>query len=181
VRLEGRVLSGGMKTAWHGPGLVLLGTALAWPGAAQADMVWPALIVTERLFAFPPIAVGLAVEVVALRIWMEMSWRRAAVAGFAMNAASVLLGLLLVPSSGLLWEVFPGIPLFKLFNIGTFNPGTWVATFVLATLTNAAVEAVVLRWAFGILFSKRLFAVLAAANSASVAVAYASLWLRPAH
>jgi len=170
----------GMKTKRRRLIPALLGMVIVWSDAARADVLWPALVVEERLFSALPIAFGLAVEILVLWLFLAMPWRRAASAGIAMNVASVSLGLALVPLSGLLWEVFPGIALFKLFNIGTFNPGTWVATFVLACGVNALVEAGVLRWAFGVAFSKRLLVILAVANAASVGIAYGSLWLRPA-
>lgn len=158
-------------------GFVTLAAAL-WPRVSSADVIWPALIVTTRLLSVPAIAIGLVVEIACLRLALELPWRRSLVAGVTMNAASCVLGAFLVPLAGVVWEVFPGLVLYRFFNIGTFNPGTWTATFVLAVLVNALVEAIVLRAAFGIAFRRRVFAVLSLANCASVAVAYLSLWWR---
>jgi hypothetical protein len=146
---------------------------------ALANVVWPALAVGGRLLTVPAIAVGLALEISALHYFLRIPWRRSLIAGLTMNVASTVLGIVLVPLSGIAWEFFPGSILYKIFSVGTFNPGTWAATFVLAALTNALVEAAVLRFAFHFDFTRRLFGILAAANCASVAAAYVSIWLDP--
>ena len=96
-----------------------------------------------------------------------------------MNAVSTVAGIPLIPLLGLAWEIFPGMALYKVFNVGTFNPGTWAATFVLATTATAGIEAAVVRWGFKVAIDKRRFGVLCLANGLSVGVAFASLWLHP--
>ena len=96
-----------------------------------------------------------------------------------MNAVSTVAGIPLIPLLGLAWEVFPGEMLYKFFNVGTFNPGTWGATFMLATIATTGIEAVVVRWGFKITLGKRRLAILCLANTLSVGLAFASLWLRP--
>jgi uncharacterized membrane protein SirB2 len=92
-----------------------------------------------------------------------------------MNAASSLLGVFLIPLAGGAWEFFPGIMLYKVFNIGTFNPGTWLATFLFAVFINSALETAVLRYAFKQKPFKRFFWWLALANTISVGIAFGSL------
>jgi hypothetical protein len=144
-----------------------------------ADMVWPALVLEQRLISVVPISVGLVVEWLALRFGFGLSWKRAALVDIVMNLASTVAGIPLIPLLGLAWEVFPGLVLYKVFNIGTFNPGTWAATFLIATLATVAVEAAVVRWGFKIALSRYRFGILCAANAASVAIAFGSLWLHP--
>jgi hypothetical protein len=143
------------------------------------DLVWPALVVSGYLLSAPVILVGLGIEIACLRLLLAMPWRRALVAGVAMNLVSCLLGVILIPLAGVLWEVFPGLVLYDVFHIGTFNPGTWTATFFMAVAINALLEASTLRFAFGVPFSRRTFGILAVANCASVSVAFVSLWLYP--
>src|SRR5262245_50038467 len=110
-------------------------------------MVWPALLVEQRLLSVIPIGAGLVVEWLAL--WLGgfgLSWKKAALVDVVMNTASTLLGIVLIPALGIAWEVFPGLVLEKFFDIGTFNPGTWVATFVISVLATTGVEVAVLRW-----------------------------------
>jgi hypothetical protein len=147
-----------------------------------ADMVWPALVLEQRLISVIPITVGLLIEWLALRLGgFGLTWKRAAVVDVVMNLVSTVAGIPLIPLLGLAWEAFPGQVLYKHFNIGTFNPGTWVATFVMATLATTGVEAAVVRWGFKIALGWRRLGVLGLANSLSIAVAFISLWVRPPH
>jgi len=143
-------------------------------------MVWPALFLEQRLFSVIPITAGLIVEWAALRFGgFGLSWKRAAVIDVVMNAVSSGVGIILIPVLGLAWEVFPGIILYKVFNVGTFNPGTWAGTLIMAVLATTAIEAVVVRWGFKVALNRRRFWVLCAANCASVAIAFVSLWMHP--
>ena len=152
-----------------------------WP-LLIADMVWPALLLEQRLVAVIPIGVGLIVEWLALRFGgFGLTWRRAALVDVVMNAVSTIAGIPVIPLLGLAWEVFPGTVIYRIFNVGTFNPGTWVATLLLATIATSGIEALVVRWVFKILMSKRRLGVLFLANAVSIGIAFASLWLRPPH
>ncbi len=145
-----------------------------------ADVVWPALVLEQRLISVVPITAGLVVEWLAL--WFGgfgLSWKRAAVVDVVMNAVSSALGIVLIPALGFGWEVFPGAMLYKVFNVGTFNPGTWAATFVIAVFATTAIEAAVVQWGFKVPLGRRRFWILCAANCVSVAIAFASLWIRP--
>ena len=68
-----------------------------------------------------------------------MSWKKAAVVDVVMNAVSTGAGIVLISALGFAWEFFPGLVLYKVFNVGTFNPGTWAATFVMAVLATTAI------------------------------------------
>jgi uncharacterized membrane protein SirB2 len=102
-----------------------------------------------------------------------------AVADVAMNTGSSLLGFVLIPIAGFVWEIFPGTVIYNVFHIGTFNPGTWAATFLLAVLINSALETTVLRYAFKQKPVKRIFWWLALANALSVGLAFASVFRYP--
>jgi hypothetical protein len=144
-----------------------------------ADMVWPALILEQRLVSAIPIIVGLVIEWLALRFGgFGLAWKKAAIVDVAMNAVSTVAGIPLIPLLGLAWELVPGQLLYK-FNIGTFNPFTWLATLVLATAATAAIEAAVVAWGFKVDMTKKRFGVLFLANGASVGIAFASLFLHP--
>jgi uncharacterized membrane protein SirB2 len=125
------------------------------------------------------IGLGLLVELFFVRFLTRFGWLKSAFVDIAMNAASVLLGVFLIPTAGIAWEFSVGIALYKMFNIGTFNPGTWLATFLFAVFINAALEASVLRYAFKQRPFKRLFWWLALANAISVAIALGSLFKYP--
>jgi hypothetical protein len=144
-----------------------------------ADVVWPALLLLPHLNAWYTIGSGLFVEILVLGTVLKMSPRRAILAGVTMNLASTIVGTAAIPLMGVVWEIFPGLPLYYLFNLGTFNPITWCATFAIASSVNALLELFVLRRFFGIPWTKRTFVVLAFANALSVGIAFYSLYKAP--
>ena len=153
----------------------------AWPTQLiLADIVWPALILEQRILNVLPIAAGLVVEWLFLwRADFGLSWKRAVVVDLVMNTVSTGAGIVTIPVLGFLWEIFPGLVIYKLFNIGTSNPGTWLTTFVMPVLATNSVEALVVRFGFKIPLGSRRFWILCAANVISVAIAFASLWTNP--
>ena len=141
-----------------------------------ADVVWPALVLEKRLLSVLPITTGLIVEWLAL--WFGgfgLSWKRAAVVNVVMNAVSTAAGIVLIPALGLVWEFLPGQVVHRVFDVGTFNPITWIATFVLAVLATTAIEASVVRWGFKVGLTGRRLCILCGANCASVSVAFVSI------
>ena len=125
------------------------------------------------------IAIGLVVELFFVRWLTGFGWGKAVLADVAMNAASSLVGVFLIPIAGLAWEFSAGIALYKVFNIGTFNPITWAATFVVAVFVNSALEATVLRYGFKQRPFHRFFWWLSLANAFSVGIAVVSIFLNP--
>ena len=119
------------------------------------------------------------VELVAIRIIFNTSWRKSAMASVAANVGSALLGLLLIPLAGVVWELFPGSIYMKLLDWGTFNPITWGATFFIACLLNALIEGFILRRWFGLQVGRKQFWFLVLANAVSVGVAFGSLFVAP--
>ena len=85
----------------------------------------------------------------------------------------------MIPFVGIIWEVFPGILLFKLFNWGTFNPLTWIANLFLAGLVNAFVEGETIKRIFKYKLTRKEYILLFIANLITVGVALASLALYP--
>jgi hypothetical protein len=141
-----------------------------------ANAIWPALFLEKHLVAQWPILIGLAIEYLFVRKLTTLSPLQTLWADIAMNGASALVGIFLIPLAGLVWEVFPGLILYFFFHLGTFNPGTWIATFVMAVAINAFVERFVLQRFFK---QKQLgmqaFWILCIANALTVAVAFVSL------
>jgi hypothetical protein len=145
-----------------------------------ADVVWPSLFLEKRLLSIWVISTGLVVEWLAL--WLGgfgLSWKRAVIVDLVMNAVSTIVGIALIPLSGLAWEVFPGALLYKAFHYDTFNPITWLATLLLAIGLTTFIEAVVVRWGFKIALGRRRLWTLAAANLVSVSLAFGSLLVHP--
>jgi hypothetical protein len=145
-----------------------------------ADVIWPALLLEKRMFTWWAILAGLVVEYCFVRRLTDLSFLRVIMADLAMNAVSSLLGIFLIPIAGVIWELFPGSILYKIFQIGTFNPGTWIATILMAATINACLERWVLRKFFKQPFpGRRGFWLLFLANLISVAMAFGSLLYSP--
>ncbi len=159
----------------------LIGILLLFPIAAQANVVWPALYLETRLFSWWAISVGLLVEYVFVRELLSASPLKALLATITANVASAILGILLIPLAGIAWEVFPGLLFYHVFNMGTFNPITWCATFIMACAINVALEGLVYKkvFKFGFIIKSRLFFWFMLANAASVGIAAASLLVHP--
>lgn len=165
----------GLGTATPAAWLVLI------PGTAFADLVWPALYLETRLFSWWAITVGLAIEYLFIRKLFSLEPWRALKVDLTANLVSALAGMFLIPLAGVAWELFPGSLYMWLMDWGTFNPLTWGASFLLACITNAVLEALVIRRGFGLplKFRSKRFAWLVVANMASVGVACASIWMVP--
>lgn len=146
-----------------------------------ANLVWPALYLSSRMFAVWPIAAGLFVEFFFVRQATTLRGWRCLTADITMNLASAALGLLLIPLSGFIWELLAAVTIQPLFNVGTFNPVTWGATVLLAAGVNAIVEGFVLKNGFKQKLGNRGFWLLFAANLVSVSIAFASIVMHPPH
>ncbi len=95
------------------------------------------------------------------------------------NALSTVIGIILIPVLGVGWEIFPGSVMYKMLNIGTFNPITWTATLILATLANGVIESLSYKFIFKENITKKIFWLICLANLASVGIALATVFLYP--
>ena len=125
------------------------------------------------------IVFGLVVEFFFVRIITKANIWKSFFINLVMNGISTVLGVILIPVLGFIWEIFPGLLLYKLFNIGTYNPFTWGATFLFAVFANGFIEYEVIRWMFKMKIGKRGFWLLIGANAINVSLAFASIWFKP--
>ena len=151
------------------------------PTVAYANVVWPALYLESRLFSWWAIGIGLLVEFLFIKWLFKLSTKKASIAAVSANTVSAVLGIVLIPLVGILWEVFPGTVIYWAFNWSTFSPVTWCATFIMGCLINAVLEGAVYKKWFvpGFKFRSKAFLWLLAVNSLSVGAAFVSLWLNP--
>ncbi|WP_345335069.1 hypothetical protein [Ferrimonas pelagia] len=152
-----------------------------FPVATYANVVWPALELESRLLSWWPICVGLIVEFFFVRRLLCTSTRKAIEATVAANIVSAVLGIVLIPIGGFVWEILVGVILYKALGIGTFNPITWTATFLIACAVNVLIEGVVYRRVFKLNFKikSHIFLWFMLANSISVGIAMFSLYINP--
>lgn len=158
---------------------LIAAAALLAPTAASANLIWPAAFVEGRLLSVPVIAAGLAVEIGVLRFGFGLGWGRAAIAAIVVNLISAAIGLVAIPLLGVAWEIFPGMLLSRLFDIHTFHPITWAATFVFALVVTTIIEVLALRWIFRLEATRPRWGLWLGANAASVASAFLSFFVTP--
>lgn len=149
------------------------------PSAAYADVVWPALFIEPRLLSVPVVVIGVLIEAAVLRFGFSMEWGRAGLLSLVCNTVSAALGTILLPLSGIVWEFFPGILLYRIFQLGTFNPVTWLATFVLAVAISSGIEVVCLRVIFKTPWNRRRWLLWFGANAVTAGLAFLSLIVTP--
>ncbi len=160
--------------------LTVVSVALALaPAPARADVVWPALILEGRIMTWWAIGAGLLVEWPVAKHITGRTWAASLWPNVAMNLVSSLLGIVLIPIVGFLWDLIPEFTVYRWFHIGTFNPFSWCVTVLLAALVNGALEAVVLRRLFKAQVTKRGLLLLVIANLVSVGIAMASILISP--
>ena len=137
-----------------------------------ADILWPGLVIGMGLFSvWPIILTGLIIEFFFVRIITNLSLSRCLIADIAMNAASTLLGIVLIPLGSIIWEFGRTILCHYLLHVrmGTFDLVGWTGTGVIAVLINTLVEAAVLIKFCKQDIKRKGYILLAIANSLSIA------------
>jgi len=134
------------------------------------DIVWPSLLLEFPLVVWH-ITAGLLIE--GLIVWFiyRASLRDTAIMTVTVNALSTIVGILMIPLFGIGWEIFPGMLIEKLFDVGTFNLGTWTASALFATSANTAIETSALKGIFKRPITGRVICLMFLANAASVGIA----------
>ncbi len=144
---------------------------LATPKIALANIVWPALYLSSAFYTWWVIAIGVLVEYIAIQRLFKLSLLRTALVDLTANSISALLGLALIPLSGIAYEIFPGSLINWAFNWGTFNPISWASAIPLAASVNLLVEGLSMKLLFGLTLTKRARSILFATNLITVGLA----------
>lgn len=154
---------------------------LTVPVLAHANMVWPSIYLEERMFTWWGIVLGLVIEYPFVRHLFGLAPSRALTADVAANVVSAVAGIALIPVSGMFWETGPGTLYRWAFGWEPFGGASLAGAFIMACITNAAVEGLAYRYLVKVpfRFRSRAFLWLVLANAGSIAVAFASLWVSP--
>jgi hypothetical protein len=152
---------------------------MKFPNPVFANLIWAALFLEIRLLAVPVVLTGLIIEYFFVWRLTNFSVKRSILADITMNAASLLLGIVLIPLAGFGWEFTIGRILYEQFQMGSFSFIGWAASFILAVLINASIEYLILRTIFKLEKDKSGFSWLCLANALTVGIALASLWFFP--
>lgn len=141
---------------------------------ASANVLWPALIMEQRLFSPLVIIIGFAVEWAVIRYVFDVPTLGALWASLAANAASMAVGFIGRPFLGFFWSILP-----SLLGHATFSPLDWAGTFLVTVLVNVAIEAPVLRYGFALPMPWRNLGWIALVNAVTIGAAYASTAVFP--
>lgn len=124
-----------------------------------ADVVWPSLYIAAGMASIKVIIIGLLVELFFVKFFTNVHWLKASIITVLMNAITCLLGMVLIPISGLFVEI---IPLHK-----TFHWTHWFLDYLLAILINTLIEGLIIKLILKLKF-KNIFVWLFIANAISI-------------
>lgn len=125
--------------------LLLVLVLLCFPLFAFANVIWPAYIAEEKILSLPIIAISLLIEYFFFKYLFHINTKKALYYTLVANAMSTLLGVVLRPLSGIVWEISLGLLVTQIFDWGTFNPITWISVPILGGAVNALLELLTIR------------------------------------
>lgn len=143
---------------------VLSALLLAVPFAASANMIWPTVYIVGQYYSWYVILAGLLIETIAARIFLKTSWIRSFGIMLATNVISALVGVVLIPLSGILVELLT-LP----FGGGTFQLSHWILDYLCVILANTCIEGLALKLIFKYSFKSNFWWLLGA-NAISVII-----------
>ncbi len=136
---------------------------------ANADVIWPSLYITKGMLSLKVILLGLIVELLFVKYFTKIDWKKASFIAITMNLITTVLGIILIPLSGLGSEfVFDFVfHAYDKFGIGTFHWSHWLAAYLLVILINTLIEGLFIKSMLQLKF-KQIFWWLLIANAISV-------------
>lgn len=153
-----------MKTEKIKYGIVFLLSLVLMPVCVSANVVWPSLYILEGMLSWYVILLGFVVEIIFVKYFLKETYLKSVLIAFIMNLISTVLGLILIPLSGLVGEILL-IP----FGTGTFHFTHWLLSYILAILINVVIEGLTVKFIFKNKF-KKLFWWLFMANAVSIII-----------
>ena len=153
-----------MKTEKIKYGIVFLLSLVLMPVCVSANIVWPSLYILEGMLSWYVILLGFVVEIIFVKYFLKETYLKSVLIAFIMNLISTVLGLILIPLSGLVGEILL-IP----FGTGTFHFTHWLLSYILAILINVVIEGLTVKFIFKNKF-KKLFWWLFMANAVSIII-----------
>ena len=144
--------------------LVCLLSFLLMPIYAKANIVWPSLYIAAGMRSWYIILIGLVIEILFVKYFLKETYLKSILISFVMNLVSTVIGVVLIPLSGLIGEILM-IP----FDTGTFHPTHWLISYIFAILSNVLVEGLTIKHIFKYRFRK-MFWWLCVANAISIII-----------
>ena len=136
---------------------------------ANADVVWPSLYIAKGMLSIKVILLGLFIELLFVKYFTKVSWKKASIVTFLMNLITTILGIIFIPLSGLSSEfVFDFVfHAYDKFGIGTFHWSHWLISYLLVIFINTFIEGLFIKLMLKLKL-KKTFWWLLIANSISV-------------
>lgn len=144
-----------------------------------ANMVWPALYLSQRYYTWWAIAIGLLIETGVLCWLTRKSPARCFFIAFIANTISAGVGYFAFIWIGLAWEFLVSYTIYLLIPVGTFNPFGWFATTALAALFSSTIEWGVIKYIFKTPTDRRFYWIFFLANLVTAGIALVSLFTSP--
>ncbi len=146
---------------------------------AFADVVWPSLYIVGGMLSVWVIIAGFLIELLFVKFFTDTKWPKAGLVTFVMNLITSLLGIILIPISGLGVEVIFDFVFhaYDKFGIGTFHWSHWLVSYLLVILINTLIEGLVIKLMLKQKF-KSIFWWLFGANTLSVLICVLFLALK---
>ena len=135
----------------------------------HADVVWPSLYIAKGMLSIKVVLLGLIIELFFVKYFTKVNWKKAFIVTFLMNLITTILGIILIPLSGLGSEfVFDFIfHAYDKFGIGTFHWSHWLAAYMIVILINTLIEGLFIKFTLKIKLIKTFWWLLIA-NAISV-------------
>ena len=155
--------------------LIIFFSVIALP--VKADIVWPSLYITKGMLSLKVIFLGLIIELFFVKYFTKIDWKKASIITILMNLITAILGILLIPLSGLGAEfVFEFVfHAYDKFGIGTFHWSHWFVSYLLVIFINTLIEGVFIKLSLK-LNLKQTFWWLFVANGISVLLCVIFYW-----
>ena len=140
---------------------------------ANADIVWPSIYITKGMLSLKVIIWGLIVELFFVKYFTNTDWKKASIVTILMNLITTILGIILIPLSGLSSEfIFDFVfHAYDKFGIGTFHWSHWLVSYILVILINTFIEGMFINLILNFRL-KQTFWWLLAANGISVLLCF---------
>ncbi len=142
---------------------------IASPLVAKANLIWPSIYIVAHYYVWYIIIAGLLIEFFAVKWFTESSWKRSLVMTLVMNLMSAIIGVIIIPISGVIVE-FILMP----FGGGTFSLSHWIIDYVFAVACNTLIEGLSLKWFFKCSLKETFFWLLIA-NAISIIISLLSM------
>ena len=135
----------------------------------QADIIWPSIYIAKGMLSIKVILTGLIVELLFVKYCTRINWINASITTILMNLITCILGVALIPFSGLGVELVFDLVFhaYDKFGIGSFHWSHWLVSYLLIIFINTFIECLYIKLTLKLCYRKTFWWMLVA-NGISV-------------